>query len=291
MSDPVSSLFGSLTAAVEREFRQASTTSLLATGAVIVGLAAVAVEAGWTARDPSEWRAVLHRARTALIMAAGAVAVGFGYSAVIRRLWPIVGSVCPDRISGFWAGHRWVGAAAAFVVWDGVGWLYHAVGHHTAVGWAAHRPHHTGTVFDLTLGLRESWTPVHGLVVQPLAALLGFPLRTVIACSIVSNLLQLLQHTRAPVRLPTIVSAVVMTPAAHRQHHRIDLNGRNRAVNLGPVFTVWDRMAGTWAAPSYGPAAIADQAVAASSNVLQLEFAGWLELLARQRSSGAAEAV
>src|SRR5438093_1331871 len=60
---------------------------------------------------------------------------------------------------------------------------------------------------------------------------------------------QVLEHTNMPVRFPSWFSAHVMTPAAHRQHH-----GRaGGAVNLGPVLTWWDRLAGTWVGPDCPP--------------------------------------
>jgi sterol desaturase/sphingolipid hydroxylase (fatty acid hydroxylase superfamily) len=167
-----------------------------------------------------------------------------------------------------------LGACAAFVVWDLAGWAYHWVGHRTRMGWAAHQVHHTGRGFDLTLGLRQTWLPVHGLVIYPLVALAGFRFEVVVVCAAMSNCWQVLQHLRAPVRFPRWLAAVVMTPESHRHHH-----GREAAtVNLGPVFTIWDRAAGSWvplgepAPDAYGP----EQP--APANPIAVEIAGWREL-------------
>ncbi len=163
---------------------------------------------------------------------------------------------------------------AAFVAWDFSGWVYHVIGHRTRIGWAAHQPHHSGSEYDATLGLRQSWTPFHGLVHHPLLALAGFDLRVVLVCAAVSNCWQVLEHTSLPVRFPRWFAAVVMTPAAHRHHHGRD----GGLVSLGPFFTVWDRLAGTWV-PAEHPAPLAyGPAVPASANPVTVELAGWVKL-------------
>ena len=264
---------------VIEDVRVAPMPMLVATSTMLLGLVAVAVEVWWlAAREPARGRDLFQRTGTGLAMAAGAIVVGFGYTAVLRRLWPLFHRLGPASLPHLWAGHRAVSYVVAFVAWDAIGWLYHAIGHHSAVGWAAHRPHHTGVDFDLTLGLRESWTPFHGLLVQPVVAVAGFPLSTIVACSAISNLLQLLQHTSARVQAPRLVAAVIMTPDAHRQHHRSDANGLRNAVNLGPVFTVWDRLAGTWVAPSPSGNFAYGTAGQVTSNPLRLEFDGWIAL-------------
>jgi sterol desaturase/sphingolipid hydroxylase (fatty acid hydroxylase superfamily) len=236
----------------------------------------VALEVGWLAHRPGPTRdRVLRSARTAAAMGGGALVVGLAYTVALREIWAVVAPVRWEALARFWADHAVLGAAVAFVLWDAVGWLYHLVGHRTRIGWAAHQPHHSGTEFDLTLGLRQTWLPLHGLVLQPLLALVGFDLATVVVCAAVSNCWQVLEHTSVPVRFPPWVASVVMTPAAHRQHHGRDAG----AVNLGPVFTCWDRMAGTWlpvdrpAPTAYGPGP------AAPTTALAIELAGWVELL------------
>jgi sterol desaturase/sphingolipid hydroxylase (fatty acid hydroxylase superfamily) len=248
----------------------------------VVAVAAVATEVAWLARGrgPARKR-VLASAATATAMALGGLAVSVPYTVVFRALWRTVAMVRWEAAARLWEAHPVVGAVAAFVAWDLSGFVYHLIGHRTRIGWAAHQPHHSGTDFDATLGLRQSWVPVHGLVHQPLTALAGFDLRVVFVCAALSSGWQILEHTSLDVRFPGWLAAVVMTPAAHRHHHGRD----GGAVNLGPVFTLWDRLAGTWvpaAAPAptaYGPAG------GSSANPLAIELAGWRELVrpARRR--------
>ena len=246
-----------------------------------LAFACVGTEVAWlAARDRGPARAaILRSAATATGMAAGALAVGFLYTAVLRFLWELVATQRWDGAAALWHNHPLIGAAATFVAWDLSGWLYHVIGHRTRVGWAAHQPHHTGEDFDATLGLRQSWAPFHGLVHHPLLALAGFDLRVVIVCAAVSNCWQVLEHTSFPVRFPRGFEANVMTPAAHRHHHGRD----GGAVNLGPFFTWWDRLAGTWVAPEVPAPAAYGPAAPAPANPVAIELRGWVALVARQR--------
>lgn len=247
-----------------------------------IAIAFVVGEVCWLARSAGMRRTVLQSAATAAVMGAVALVVGVLYTAAFERLWSLYAHLHIDALAAIWRAHPLVGAVAAFVAWDAVGWLYHAVGHGTRIGWASHQPHHTGERYDATLGLRQTWVPFHGLAYQPVLAVAGFDLRVVVVCAAVSNCWQVLEHTSLPVRLPRWFASSVMTPDAHRLHH-----GRGAgAVNLGPVFTWWDRMAGTWRDPSSVAVPVAygidDRAPV---NPLVIEWRGWRDLTAHDRPS------
>lgn len=243
-----------------------------------VAFALVAAEIAWLARRPGPGRkAIFTSAATATFMGGVALLVGCLYAVVMKFLWELVAVAGSDGAAQFWRDHPIVGAAVTFIAWDLSGWVYHVVGHRTRIGWAAHQPHHSGTDFDSTLGLRQTWAPFHGLLIHPLLALFGFDLEAVVVCAAISNSWQVLEHTSLPVRFPRWFSAVVMTPSAHRHHH----GRQGGAVNLGPFFTWWDRLAGTWvsgdvpAPEHYGP----DHG---SNNPLRIEVQGWLDLFGRK---------
>lgn len=265
-----------------RVLDQATPYSLAVNVPYAVAFAAVAAEVAWLARTPGEGRARISRsAAAAATMALGALAVGVLYTGVFRFLWGAVGQMRWEAAADFWRAHPVAGALAAFVAWDLSGWVYHLAGHRTRIGWAAHQVHHSGPDYDATLGLRQTWAPFHGLLHHPLLALAGFDFRVVVVCAAVSNCWQVLEHTSLPIRFPRLVEAVVMTPAAHRHHH-----GRDGGfVNVGPFFTVWDRLAGTWVPPgapapmAYGPAR------PAPANPLAVEAAGWVQLIRAWRAS------
>ena len=242
----------------------------------VVGLVAVAAEIAWIARRPGpRRRAVLVDGATALAMAAGALGTGIAYVALLRILFAVVSPLAVPGLGALWQGAPLLGGMAAFLLWDAAGWAYHWLGHRTAIGWAGHQPHHSGAHFDLTVGLRQSWFPLHGLVVHPVLALAGFDLRTVALCAAVSNCLQVLQHTAVVRRLPRSIEAAVMTPGAHRHHHAVD----GAAVNLGPVLTVWDRLAGTWVDPAVEPSPVEQPAIR-TWNPVTIELRGWRDLVA-----------
>jgi sterol desaturase/sphingolipid hydroxylase (fatty acid hydroxylase superfamily) len=240
-----------------------------------VALLAVTAEVAWLARRPGpRRRRVLSSAATASVMALGAVAVGVAYTGVFTGLWELMARARNDTLADFWTAQPVIGAVATFVAWDLAGWIYHLIGHRTAIGWAAHGVHHSGPDYDATLGLRQTWFPFHGLAHQPLLALAGFDLRVVFVCAALSNGWQMVVHTSLPVRFPHWVEAVVNTPASHRHHHGTD----RELVNLAPCLTVWDRLAGSWVSPgtpaptAYGPR------TPAPANPLRVEVAGYRAL-------------
>lgn len=240
-----------------------------------LALAAVALEVAWLARRPGSRRArVLADARTSATMAVGAFAVGLVYTLVLRAEWHQLSRLAPTALTTAWRTKPAVGFVVAFVAWDGAGWAYHFVGHRTRLGWAAHQPHHSGSEYDLTVGLRQSWLPFHGLLYLPLIALLGFDFGVVAVCAAVSNCWQVLEHTSVPVRFPRWFSAAVMTPAAHRWHH----GANGEAVNLGPVFTCWDRLAGTWVGVDTPTARARSAPARVSASAVAIELAGWRDL-------------
>lgn len=271
-----------ISALVERLIELATPYALAVNLPYVVALAAVGAEVGWLARHRAPARRrVLWSAATGFGMAAGALLVSVPYAAIFRFLWEAVATQRWEAAARFWEDHPAVGAVAAFVAWDLSGWIYHVIGHRTRVGWAAHQPHHSGTDFDATLGLRQSWAPFHGLVHHPLLALAGFDLRVIFVCAAVSSCWQVLEHTSLPIRFPPWFAAVVMTPAAHRQHHRRD----GPAVNLGPILTIWDRLAGTWV-PAGAPAPAAyGLGRAPSRNPVAVELAGWWQLATRSTAA------
>jgi sterol desaturase/sphingolipid hydroxylase (fatty acid hydroxylase superfamily) len=155
-----------------------------------------------------------------------------------------------------------------------VGYVHHLVGHRTALGWAAHQPHHTGPRFELSLALRQSWLPVHGVLILPIVAVGGWGPLTLVGCAAVSRLLQALQHTSAEWPVPDSVRAVVMTPRQHRVHH-----ATGAAVNLGPVLTCWDRLARTYHPGTAGARPEPAPALASGDHPVRHQLAGWRALL------------
>jgi len=263
---------------IDRLIETATPYALALNVPYVVAITAVAAEVAWLSRATGPTRRrVLGAAATATAMAGGGLIVSVPYTVLFRLMWRVFSAARWEAAAGLWQAYPVVGAVAAFVAWDLSGWLYHLIGHRTRIGWAAHQPHHSGSDFEATLGLRQSWAPVHGLVHQPLLAVAGFDLRVIFVCAALSSCWQVLEHTSLPVRFPGWFAAVVMTPAAHRHHHGLGAG----AVNLGPVFTIWDRLAGTWV-PAATPAPTRYGLPGGSSaNPVTVELAGWRHLAPR----------
>lgn len=215
---------------------------------------------------------------TAAGMGMGALLAGVVVTAVERALWPVLAGLAPGRLVALIDVHLAVEVAVAFVAWDAAGYAHHWLGHRSAVGWASHQVHHTGTDYDLSLAWRQSWFPVTALATFPLVALTGARFEVAIVCAVASNTWQALVHTSAPVRTPAWLAATVMTPRTHLLHHRAPA-----PVNLGPVLTIWDRLAGTWDPGPLEPVQ-RQPPVGRRQGALAIELAGWRELVTSSSS-------
>jgi sterol desaturase/sphingolipid hydroxylase (fatty acid hydroxylase superfamily) len=138
--------------------------------------------------------------------------------------------------------------AASFLLLDFLSYLLHVVFHHFALFWRVHAVHHAD----------EHVTAVSGLLHHPLEVLLsavfllfftvvlGIPVLVFViygACMAVHSAI-----THADVALPRRLDRalrwLIVTPDVHRIHHSIQLREGNS--NFGQMFTLWDRLFGTY---------------------------------------------
>jgi sterol desaturase/sphingolipid hydroxylase (fatty acid hydroxylase superfamily) len=73
--------------------------------------------------------------------------------------------------------------------------------------------------------------------------LLGFSLNTIIISTYTINLFSLFCHNRY-INLPRFFDYLFITPENHRVHHDEDIKNQNS--NYGNLFSIWDRMFGTF---------------------------------------------
>ena len=194
---------------------------------------------------------------------------------IVAQVWSSLGALAPPSLVHVWRAFPPAAWVVCFVVVDAVAYLYHWVGHHTRVGWASHRVHHLGETYDMTLVLRQPWIPVHGLVILPLTALAGFPFEMAAACSSISIAYQALQHTSRSWSVGRW-DAVLVSGRAHRRHHVVD----TRAVNLGMVFSVWDRVLGTWSDDAVEPDATYGVGNPEPESAIAMQVDGWRRVAA-----------
>jgi len=129
-----------------------------------------------------------------------------------------------------------------------ISYAVHAAMHKIPLLWRVHRVHHLDTTMDITTTVR-----VHPLefviqVVPAVAviALLGIPAWVIMAYEIIDAFTSVATHSnlRLPARIERVVRWLIVTPDVHRIHHSARQSETDS--NYGALFTVWDRLFGTF---------------------------------------------
>lgn len=176
------------------------------------------------------------------------------------RVWFRVHGVLVAAV-GVWIAQRFSLEATSAPTWlqfvgfalfiDFARYWIHRGQHSLAFLWRWHAMHHTPT--NLT-PVRAWWThPVDDVILYSLEIVLmvtlGLEPVVVLAYVSIDNTFQLLNH--ANVRLSSRgIGEVLQHPRYHLLHHRRILEGE-RTVNFGEMFTVWDRLFGTFEARAF----------------------------------------
>jgi sterol desaturase/sphingolipid hydroxylase (fatty acid hydroxylase superfamily) len=144
----------------------------------------------------------------------------------------------------------WASVAIGLFGLDAVSYAWHRANHRLRPLWRFHQVHHADTAFHFTTALR--FHPGELLLALPvrLAAVvaLGVPPQGVLVFEMVFAAANLLEHGNfdLPRRLEHALQRGLVTPALHRAHHVSDW--RDLDTNFGTVFSIWDRLAGTFRA-------------------------------------------
>jgi sterol desaturase/sphingolipid hydroxylase (fatty acid hydroxylase superfamily) len=148
----------------------------------------------------------------------------------------------------------WVVAPAYVVLADlGAYWAHRAL--HTRVLWSTHAWHHSPRNLYWLAGLRGS--PVHILVlIAPyFLAFMLFPFEAAFIVSVALATLdagnQHLIHSNLKLPFPGLLERVFVTPRYHFVHHNAKIEVANS--NYGFVFSIWDRLFGTYTDPETIP--------------------------------------
>ena len=126
-------------------------------------------------------------------------------------------------------------------------WL-HRLEHSVFLLWRFHSVHHSDTELDASTAIRHH--PLEYAVTTVLVGLvfgvLGLPVWVLAVYGVVFFISALFQHLnlRLPAGLERALQRVLVGPAMHRMHHSIDARYFNS--NFGSVFSIWDRMFGTY---------------------------------------------
>jgi sterol desaturase/sphingolipid hydroxylase (fatty acid hydroxylase superfamily) len=139
-------------------------------------------------------------------------------------------------------------AAVTVVARSLAGYAIHRLSHHVPLFWRVHRVHHSDTLLDLSTGLRNH--PLELAFVAPwlagAAILLGFEPSVLVVYEAAALAFALWDHANLglPLALDRALRLIFVTPAMHHVHHSAER--RETDSNYGDVFSVWDRLFGTY---------------------------------------------
>ncbi|WP_332811966.1 sterol desaturase family protein [Sphingomonas sp.] len=125
----------------------------------------------------------------------------------------------------------------------------HRLEHKVPVLWRIHQIHHCDTAIDLSTSFRNHpVTPlVQAAILGSVAVLLGLSVPALILYEILSVGLVLLTHANLHLgRAEPYLRWLIVTPQMHHVHH--SAVQRETDSNFGDVFSVWDRLLGTYCA-------------------------------------------
>lgn len=151
----------------------------------------------------------------------------------------------PAVLTGFWAQIPWaLTGIAAVVVGDYIGYWRHRLEHHPLL-WRFHATHHSDR--EMNWFSLNRMHPVNRLTTVTidltLLGLAGFPLWAVALNGLVRTSWGYFIHADVRWTLGP-AGKLLISPSAHRWHHARDEATAGK--NFATVFTLWDRMHGTW---------------------------------------------
>jgi len=139
----------------------------------------------------------------------------------------------------------WPVYVIGFIAIDFAGYWSHRLNHSVNVFWNRHIVHHSSEEFNLACALRQSISNILGFYAVFLipAAMIGVPEQVIGLLAPLHLFAQFWYHTR---HLPKMgwLEYIIITPSQHRVHHAINPEYLDK--NLGQIFSVWDRMFGTF---------------------------------------------
>ena len=139
----------------------------------------------------------------------------------------------------------WLTWTVAFIAIDFAGYWNHRLSHHINIFWNTHVIHHSSEEFNLACALRQSISNVVGYTAILLipAAIVGVPYQVISVLAPLHLFGQFWYHTQHIGKLGW-VEYILVTPSQHRVHHAI--NAQYIDKNLGQIFSIWDRIFGTF---------------------------------------------
>jgi sterol desaturase/sphingolipid hydroxylase (fatty acid hydroxylase superfamily) len=159
--------------------------------------------------------------------------------------------VPPDRLRTAWTLPPIVGFVLGFLVLDLWSYLVHRAQHAVPILWRLHALHHSDPDVDWSTGVRNH--PIEALIASGAAwaVVLVLAIPGPVVAAHVATAFVLMSATHGNVRWPQWaekLQTVVITLDLHLVHHSIVYEEAN--ANFGQVFSVWDRIFGTFVRPT-----------------------------------------
>lgn len=145
---------------------------------------------------------------------------------------------------GFNSGSSVVGWFLCLIMFDFAQYWWHRASHIMSWLWTYHSVHHSSDEYNLTLGWRNSFadlTPGNFLRIVPLAFF--YPLEMAATCMVLQGFWQYNLHSAYLPEAP-FLEYIFYTASLHRVHHA--RNHDRLGKNHGFVFSIWDRIFGTY---------------------------------------------
>ena len=142
----------------------------------------------------------------------------------------------------------WLVLPLTVIMLDFAAYVVHWLLHKVPWLWRLHRIHHTDLDYDVTTGLR--FHPLESAVTMGsqllMIAVLGTQPVAVVVYEFLFVSTALFNHgnIHLPASLDRLLRTCIVTPDMHRIHHSIDTREGNS--NFAGIFSVWDRMFGTY---------------------------------------------
>lgn len=137
----------------------------------------------------------------------------------------------------------WWEWALLFVLEDLCYYSFHRCSHAMRWLWASHVTHHSSRYFNLSVAMRQTWTPFVAFPFWLPLPLLGFDPLMIMTVQLFSLFYQLFLHTETSPALGPL-EWIFNTPQHHRIHHAVDAPYVDK--NFGGVLIIWDRLFGTF---------------------------------------------
>ncbi|HEY2033897.1 MAG TPA: sterol desaturase family protein [Rhizomicrobium sp.] len=146
----------------------------------------------------------------------------------------------------------WIRYGVTFLMLDFLDYAYHYIAHRVPAFWRLHLVHHSDEAVDVSTTFREhpAETAIRVGFLTLWVFICGASVPVLILRQTAETFANVSQHMtfRLPPRAARIVGWLFVTPNLHHMHHHCRLPGTN--CNYGDVFSIWDRLFGTYAMPT-----------------------------------------